>query len=130
MGELSGKAVVVTGAGRSIGAACARSAAARGAAVLVNDIDAAAARAVAGEIAAARGLAEALPADVAVWSQAEGLIGRALEAFGRLDGLVNNAGTFGIGRLDEIGEGDIRRLVDVNLLGVVNCAAHAVRPMR
>jgi NAD(P)-dependent dehydrogenase (short-subunit alcohol dehydrogenase family) len=130
MGELSGKAVVITGAGRSIGAACARGAARRGAAVVVNDIDEAAARDVVRAIVEAGGRAEAHAADVSEWAAADGLIQHCLDAFGRIDGLVNNAVAFRIGRLDELEEVDVRRVFEVNLVGAFACAAHAVKPMK
>jgi NAD(P)-dependent dehydrogenase (short-subunit alcohol dehydrogenase family) len=90
-GLCAGRAAIVTGAGRGIGRAHALAFAAQGASVVVNDIDASAA-AVAAEIAAMGGTAVAHPCDVAGWDDAAGLVATALERFGRLDVLVNNAG--------------------------------------
>ncbi|TAL03596.1 MAG: SDR family oxidoreductase [Rhodospirillaceae bacterium] len=129
MKALDGKAVVVTGSGHGIGAAYAKAVAKRGAAVVINGQDAQAARDVAKDINDAGGRAVAHPADIAKWSEAAGLIQRCISEFGAIDGLVNNAGHYSIGRLDELGEHDIRKAIDVNLIGTINCAAHAVRPM-
>jgi NAD(P)-dependent dehydrogenase (short-subunit alcohol dehydrogenase family) len=130
MGALSGKSVIVTGSGRGIGAACARSIARLGAAVVVNDIDARNAEAVAEGIRADGGRAVAHIADISSWQGAGGLIERCVREFGAVDGLVNNAALFMMGRLDEMQEGECLRLLNVNVIGTANCAAHAVRHMQ
>ena len=128
-GALAGKAIVITGAGRGLGAAYARHAAAQGAAVVVNDIVAENAEAVAAEIAAAGGRAVAAPGDVADWKFAEGLIGRCADTFGGIDGLVNNAGLLMPARIEDITEADMRRMVETNLLGTVACGVAAAKRM-
>lgn len=72
--DLSGKAVVVTGGGRGLGAAVAKAVAAAGAAVVVNDVGAEPANECVTSTCAAGGRAVVHVADIAVWSQAEGLI--------------------------------------------------------
>jgi 3-oxoacyl-[acyl-carrier protein] reductase len=92
-GALSGKAALVTGAGKNIGRAIALALARDGAAVAVNGrSDAAAVDAVVAEIRAAGGTAVAVMGDVAVHEQARGIVGAAAQALGGLDILVSNAG--------------------------------------
>lgn len=86
-----GRVVVVTGAGQGIGRAHAFAFAADGALVVVNDVGDAAA-AVAAEITAAGGTAVPCQADVSDFGDAARLVTTAIESFGRLDALVNNAG--------------------------------------
>ena len=101
MGALEGKVAIVTGAGRGIGRGEALALAAEGAAVVVNDLGASTdgtsvgsspAGVVVEEITVAGGRAVADGHDVASWSGAEALVQAAVEHFGRLDVLVNNAG--------------------------------------
>lgn len=127
--RLDEKAVVVTGAGRGVGAACAAHAASLGARVVVNDIDPDSAERVAAAVRATGGRAVAHPADIAVRSQAAGLVARCLAEFGRIDGLVNNAALMSLGRLEDHDDGHLRRLLEVNVVGGFNCAAEAIRPM-
>jgi len=90
-GRLAGRGVVITGAARGIGRACALRYAAEGAAVAVADIDAAGAEAVAGEIAAAGGHAIARATDVAEPAALDALLAAAVAAFDRVDVWHNNA---------------------------------------
>ena len=97
MGLLVGKAVAVTGAGSGLGQAYALHAARHGARVLVNDIDASA-EATVEAIRSAGGTAAACVGNVADWSFGETLVGDCVARFGRIDGLVNNAGILRHGR--------------------------------
>jgi len=126
---LSGKAVVVTGSGSGIGAACARGVARQGASVVVNDVDPDAASRTVGEIEAEGGTATSCVADVSDWEQAGTLIDTCIKAFGRIDGLVNNAALYNIGRVEEFNPTVARALVEVNVLGPMYCTGHAVKPM-
>jgi NAD(P)-dependent dehydrogenase (short-subunit alcohol dehydrogenase family) len=129
MGVLDGKAVIVTGAGQGLGRAYALDAAAEGASVVVNDIDAAAAEKVAGEIAGGGGRAVPVVGSVGDWDRAGDLVAVCLKEYGALDGLVNNAGVLNLTRPWDESEMSIRRVVEVNLLGALFVGTHAVRAM-
>jgi NAD(P)-dependent dehydrogenase (short-subunit alcohol dehydrogenase family) len=126
---LDGKAVIITGSGRGIGAACAQGAAARGAAVIVNDVDPDLADETVAAIRAAGGRAEPCVADVRDWDAAGRLVQACVDAFGRIDGLVNNAGLAQVSRIEAIDPAATQRLIDVNVIGPLYCTAHAVGPM-
>jgi NAD(P)-dependent dehydrogenase (short-subunit alcohol dehydrogenase family) len=129
MGVLDGKAVIVTGAGQGLGRAYALDAAAEGASVVVNDIDAAAAETVAAEIAGAGGRAVPVVGSVADWDRAGDLVAVCLKEYGAVDGLVNNAGVLNLTPPWDESEMSIRRVVEVNLLGALFVGTHAVRAM-
>ena len=120
-GALSGKGVVVTGAGRGIGRALAIRAAQEGARVVVNDLDAVNARAVAAEVGGT-----AVPGDV---TAPEALIEAATEELGRVDVFFANAGIDGAGGADSLQAPDDvwDRVLDVNVLAHVR-AARALVP--
>jgi NAD(P)-dependent dehydrogenase (short-subunit alcohol dehydrogenase family) len=92
MGRLDGRAAIVTGSGRGIGRDEALLLASEGAHVTVNDVDGSAAADVVAEIEAAGGAAVASTDDVSTWAGAQAVIDGVVEAHGRLDVLVNNAG--------------------------------------
>ncbi len=123
------RGVVVTGAGGGLGRAYALAAAAEGARVVVNDIDEAAAQAVVDEIEEAGGAAIAHAGSVARWETAEALVARCVDAYGRIDGLVNNAGIFHAGPGWDESEGSVRQFVDVNVIGTIFCGVNALRQM-
>lgn len=129
MGLLQGKAVVITGSGRGIGAACAMGAAMQGASVVVNDVDADVAEESAAAIRDAGGTAIACPADITDWDAAGRLIATCIDRFGRIDGLVNNAGAYHMSKAWNFDPVAARTLVEVNVLGTMHCAGHAVRAM-
>jgi 3-oxoacyl-[acyl-carrier protein] reductase len=120
MSKLQGKAAVVTGASKGIGAAIAKALAAEGAAVAVNYASSAAdAEAVVKAIAGTGGKAVAIKGDVSKADQARAVIEAAVKAFGRLDVLVNNAGVYEMAPLDAITEASFRKMFDINVLGLL-----------
>jgi NAD(P)-dependent dehydrogenase (short-subunit alcohol dehydrogenase family) len=121
--------VVITGAGRGIGAACALAAARAGYRVGVNYLgDAAAAAGVVGRIEADGGRAIAVRADVAEPADVARLFDEVAGALGPVGALVNNAGTTGrITRFAELDLATLRRVIDVNLVGCMLCSQEAVR---
>lgn len=124
--RLQGKIAVITGAGAGIGEATARLFAREGAKVVVSDR----AGDLAETVAASLGEnAAAFRADVAVARDVEGLMAFALERFGRIDVLINNAG-FGIrGNVVETEEADWDALMAVNVKGVYLCCKYAIPAM-
>ena len=92
MGSLEGRVAVITGAARGIGLAHAELLAAEGAHVVVNDVDGAVAEEAAAAVRAAGGEAVANGDDCSDWRGGERLVRAAIDAYGRLDVLVNNAG--------------------------------------
>lgn len=127
MGQLANKTIVVTGGGRGIGRELALYLAQQGAAVVVNDLDQNLVADVAAHIHAGGGKALALAGSVADWTFAEQLMTTAVEHFGQLDGLVNNAGLHYVSQPWEETEQQVCRLVEVNLLGTLYCGIHALK---
>ena len=124
------KVAVVTGASRGIGRAIALRLASEGAKVVVNyrgNLEAA--EEVVEAIRAAGGEAIALQADVSQTEEAKGLIDRAKEAFGRVDVLVNNAGTTRDTLLMRMTEEEWDLVIDTNLKGTFNCIKAVSRQM-
>ena len=126
MGMLDGKTAIVTGAGRGIGRGEALLLAAEGARVIVNDRGAAlegggndtsVAQHVVEEIAAAGGEAAANGDDVATWEGARCLVQQAIDQFGQLDVLVNNAGILRDRMSFNMDESDWDAVVNVHLKG-------------
>jgi NAD(P)-dependent dehydrogenase (short-subunit alcohol dehydrogenase family) len=97
--------------------------------VVVNDVSAPAAASVADTIRASGGLAVAVPWSVSSWSLAASLVDTAVAEFGRLDGLVANAGITHHAAPWDDDEQSLRRLVETNVLGTQFCATHALRAM-
>jgi NAD(P)-dependent dehydrogenase (short-subunit alcohol dehydrogenase family) len=113
------KVAVVTGGASGIGQALCEELARLGAAVVVADIDAHRARQVASAIAGQGGRAESVEVDVADAKQMEKLAEQTVSRHGRLDYFFNNAGIGVVGELRDLVPEHWRRLVDVNLLGIV-----------
>jgi len=113
--RFAGKVVLITGAGSGIGEATAKRFAAEGARVVVVDIHEAAAVRVAGEIRARGGKAAAHRADVAQPTDSEGMVQYAVQTFGRLDVLHNNATSGALGLVADLSVQDWNGALAVNL---------------
>jgi NAD(P)-dependent dehydrogenase (short-subunit alcohol dehydrogenase family) len=118
---------IVTGAGSGIGRACAHQLAAKGHAVVVADINEAAARSVVAEIVQAGGRATALQADVR--NDAQRMVDAAVQTYGALDILVNNAGIFYAADFLTTPFEDWHRAVDVMFYGATKCSRAAAQQM-
>ena len=114
---LDGRVIVITGAAQGIGEACARRLAADGASVALWDIDDAHGQALATALAADGVLAAYQHCNVASRAEVDAALAATLAAFGRVDGLVNNAGIFKAAPFLDISEADWDAVIDVNLKG-------------
>jgi len=127
-GKLKGKAAVVTGASKGIGASIALHLAAEGASVAVNYASGKeGADRVVAEITHSGGKAIAVQANIARPSDVQRLFAEAKRAFGRLDILVNNAGIYEFSPLEEITEEHFHKHFDLNVLGLILASREAVR---
>jgi meso-butanediol dehydrogenase / (S,S)-butanediol dehydrogenase / diacetyl reductase len=124
MGRLDGKNAVVTGVGSGLGRAIARELAAEGARVLGCDVN------DEGGGQTMAGIGDYRHADVAREADVEALVAASLEAFGRLDVMVNNAAIQVERELVETTEEELDRVLAVNLKGVFFGCKHAVRAMQ
>ena len=127
MSKLQGKVAVVTGASKGIGAAIAKALAAEGASVAVNYATSrTGAEAVVEAITKAGGKATAVGGDVSKAEDAKAIVEATVEAFGRLDILVNNSGVYAFAPIEAITEADYHRMFDVNVLGLLLVTRAAV----
>lgn len=125
------KVMLITGAGRGIGAATARRAASEGYAVAINyRSDAASAEAVVADIRATGGQAIAIQADVAEEAGILSLFEAVDREWGRLDVLVNNAGVVDVNlRVEEMSFDRVDRMMRINVTGPLICAREAIKRM-
>jgi NAD(P)-dependent dehydrogenase (short-subunit alcohol dehydrogenase family) len=128
--DLSGKVAIVTGSGRGLGLAYAQELAHCGAAVVVNDVDAAVADAAVASITEAGGTAVAEVVPVGTSEAAQALVDRAVTEFGRLDILVNNAGILRDTTLWKMSDDDFDAVITTHLRGTFTCTRAAAIRMR
>jgi clavulanate-9-aldehyde reductase len=125
---LQDQVVAITGASSGIGEATALALAAAGAKVALAARRAERLEEIVARIEAAGGEALAIPTDVADEGQANAFVEGTAEHFGRLDALINNAGVMQLGPIEGAPTEEWRRMVDVNVFGVLYCT-HAALPI-
>jgi 3-oxoacyl-[acyl-carrier protein] reductase len=128
MNKLKGKAAVVTGASKGIGAAIAKALAAEGASVVVNYASSkAGADSVVDAIMKAGGTAVAVGGDVSKAAEAQGIIDAAIKHYNRLDILVNNSGVYEFSPIETITEEHFHKIFNINVLGLILTTRAAVK---
>lgn len=128
--DLKGKVALITGAAGGIGAETARLFAEHGAAVVLGDVADEKGKTTAGEIKAAGRLASYIHHDVAEEAQWAAVVDHAVATFGGLDILVNNAAIEEAAHLADLDVARARRLIDINLTGMLLGHKYAARTMR
>ena len=127
--RLAGKSAVITGASTGIGRACALRFAREGARLVLADRQVAEAESLQGEIERAGGTCAVVEADVARRADSERAVDACVERYGTIDILFCNAGINLPKQLHESADDEIERLLQVNLLGIVYAARHAIPHM-
>jgi NAD(P)-dependent dehydrogenase (short-subunit alcohol dehydrogenase family) len=128
--NLKGRQVLVTGAASGIGLECARAFAKRGANLVVSDINAAALEKARGEIAALGVQCFARTCDVSREESVAQFAAAVQQAVGAVDVLVNNAGVAFLGGFEETPLSEWRRILDINVMGIVHCIRAFLPEMR
>ena len=129
MGRVQDRVVVVTGGAGGIGAAACRAIAAEGGKVLVADLDAEAAEQVARSIVAGGGEARSIGVDVSERSQVQAMIRTAVDSFGELNVIFNNAGMNRPRGFMDVDLENFEQILRVNAWGVIVCTQEAAKQM-
>lgn len=129
--RVAGKSIIVTGSGGGIGEGIAHRLAQEGGQIIVNDIDAAKGEAVAAAIRAQGGTAQFVQADMTRTDDVAQLVARTLQAYGRLDVFVNNAGWTHRNRpMLEVNEEEFDRVYAINVKSIYLSAVHGIPAMK
>ncbi len=126
---INGKVIVITGASSGLGEAAARHLSAQGASVVLGARRAERIEALATELAAGGGKALAVVTDVTHSDQVKRLVDAAVERYGRIDVMINNAGLMPLSPLERLKLDDWNRMIDVNVKGVLYGIAAALPHM-
>jgi meso-butanediol dehydrogenase/(S,S)-butanediol dehydrogenase/diacetyl reductase len=129
MGRVQDRVVIVTGGAGGIGAAACQAIAAEGGKVVVADLDAAAAQAVADAIVESGGTAAPVGVDVTDRAQVQAMIQKAVDTFGALNVIFNNAGMNRPRNFMDIDQENFESIVRVNTWGVIVCTQEAAKQM-
>ncbi len=130
MPQLTGKTAIITGAGTGIGRGIVRGLAAEGARLVLAGRTATTLQSAADEVAAAGGEAHVVPTDVTDEAQVAALFQQALELTGQVDILINNAGVFDGGPIEELSLDTWQKVIGVNLTGPFLCTREAMKIMK
>jgi 3-oxoacyl-[acyl-carrier protein] reductase len=130
MGKLAGKVAIISGSGRGIGRALALKLASEGAAVVVNDLDEGPAAEVVATIEAAGGRAIACVGNVTADDFGERFVNTAIDTFGGLDIIVNNAGYTRDGVIQKQTDDQFQAMLDVHLIAPFRILRAAAEPLR
>jgi meso-butanediol dehydrogenase/(S,S)-butanediol dehydrogenase/diacetyl reductase len=128
-GRVQDRVVIVTGGAGGIGSAACRAIAGEGGKVVVADLDPVGARAVADAIVEDGGIAESVGVDVTDRTQVRAMIATAVEAFGELNVIFNNAGMNRPRSFMDVDEANFEEIVRVNTWGVIVCTQEAAKQM-
>lgn len=128
--SLQGKVAIVTGSGRGLGLAYAQELARQGAAVVINDVDEQTAKDAVTAIETEGGRATAVVAPVGPTETAQKLLAAALDAFGRVDILVTNAGVLRDKTLWKMTDDDFDTVINVHLRGTFTCVREVASHLR
>jgi len=129
MGRVQDRVVIVTGGAGGIGSAACRAIAAEGAKVVVADLDPTAAQALADAIVADGGYATSIGVDVTDRSQVQAMVQRAVDTYGALNVIFNNAGMNRPRGFMDVDEENFIEILRVNTWGVIVCTQEAARQM-
>ena len=127
---LEGRVVIITGAGRGIGQAIALHLADEKAITIVADIDEGAAKETIAQIKKVGGTARAFTCDVRKQSEIQSVVDGVINEFGKIDGMVNNAGIRNFGLVTDYTEEEWDAVIDINLKGVFLSAQAAAKAMQ
>ena len=128
--NIAGKVVVITGASSGLGEATARLVSAEGATVVLGARRADRLQSLADELTGRRGKALALPTDVTDCNQVKRLVDTAVETYGRVDVMLNNAGLMPQSLLASLKVDEWDRMIDINIKGVLYGIAAALPHMQ
>lgn len=117
--NINGKVIVITGASSGLGEATARRLSSEGATVVLGARRGDRIEALASELSTKGGKATALVTDVTIQAQVKALVGAAVERYGRVDVMINNAGLMPQALLEKLQVEEWNRMIDVNLKGVL-----------